>query len=322
MEPNLIDDLLLINGCFAGVFADFSKKSLTSLVNFIVTNDCEYVFAEKTGAAGIYAAAINEPTDPPLIVDFRKSEDEQLLEYVSNSFYSRKFKITIGEPPNERDAFIDFPDRPVFFIFNSIDNFPQQILKLFTHVIVNDVCKEIDEEEVRMDEAPPPVYPLFQHAQSENGEIISRRVRPLTRTVMLLVKQHLNMPDTIDISDDEMESEWSTQIGELNFTLFINCLEEPEIYTLDIYFGRVIEEKLPESRVLINELNCNVYTGHFQYINGRIRYHHSIDVSGIAPKDPEYQGDHILPPQIIVNMFECAKHIAEVAAPLLKPCMA
>jgi hypothetical protein len=321
MNLNLIDHLRSRKGFFTAVFADSSKESLTSLVGFIVSNDCEYVFADKTGAAGIYAAATNEPTDSPLIVDFRKSEDDDLLEHVSNSFYNRKFKITIGEHPEERDFFIKIPDRTVFFILNSIDECPQRILKLFTHMIVNDQLEEIKEEAIEMDDTPPPVYPLFQHAQAENGAIISRRVGPLTRTLMLLVKRHLDMPDTVDISDDEMVSEWSSGIGESNFPIFINCLEGPELYTLDVYFGKVIEEKILESLVLINDLNCNIDIGHFQFINNGIRYHNSVDVGDIAPKDPDYQGDHILPPRIIVNMFECAKHIVEVAAPLLEPCI-
>lgn len=315
--------LTLINQkcSFVCLFSENSKKTFSELNNTIADLDAEYVLAHRVNIADIYAIALEPPEVAPMILDFRKTEGDELLNYVLDSFYNRKFPVQIGEGSNIREITIDLPERPVFVILKDIGDISSDKLEKFSHFIDNDVLVKNEIKVETMEQSPPAVYPMKQQAQLENGEIISRRIRPLTLTMMLLVKNHLNMPDTIDISEDEMVSEWSVTIGDSNFPLFINCMEHPEIFTIDVYFGNVPEDKLIDALILINHLNCEIDAGHFQYTADGIRYHHSVNVSEIAPKDPQYQGPHILPPQIVVNMFESAKYIVEVVAPHLKPCL-
>lgn len=163
------------------------------------------------------------------------------------------------------------------------------------------------------------VIPLTQVSTLPNGEVVSRTVRPLTYALMWFVKNTLGMEDTIDIADDEMFSEWSVTIGDNEFPLYVNCFEMAGLYTLDIYFGEVSEDDFVTAIVTINELNCQIDAGNFQYINGGVRYHNSVIVKGIASEDPEYEGPHLISPKILENMFSCAKDLVANAVPHLQP---
>ena len=55
----------------------------------------------------------------------------------------------------------------------------------------------------------PPVIPLTQMEIKEDGTSIVKRVRPLTYALITFVKNIMNEPDTINISDDEMQGEWN-----------------------------------------------------------------------------------------------------------------
>jgi hypothetical protein len=321
MDRDSIVKLIEDECIFVCLFSENSKNSFSEINKFIVDFDAEYISAHRVNVADIYGIALEPPATAPMILDFRKIVGDELLNYVLDSFYNRKFPVQIGEDSNLREITIDLSRRPVFIILKDIRDISSNQLRNFSHVINNDILvkNEIKVETVKS--SPPAVYPMTQDTQLENGEFISRRIRPLTLTLLILVTRHLRMPDTIDISDDEMLSEWNVTIGEACFPLYINCIEGQEIYTIDVYFGAVPEDKLIESLILINQLNCQIDAGHFQYTGGGIRYHHSVDVSDIAPKDPEYQGPHILPPKILINMFESAKYIVEAVAPYLKPCL-
>lgn len=321
MDRNSIVKLIDGDRIFVCLFSENSKSVLSEINRFIVDFDAEYVSAHRVNVSDIYAIALEPPATTPMILDFRKIVGDELLNYVLDSFYNRKFPVQIGEGSNLREITIDLSGRPVFIILKDIVDISSDQLQKFSHVINNDILVKNEMKVETVESSPPAVYPMTQDAQLENGEFISRRIRPLTLTLLILVTRHLSMPDTIDISDDEMVSEWNVTIGEESFPLYINCMEGQEIYTIDVYFGAVPENKLIESIILINQLNCQIDAGHFQYNGGGIRYHHSVDVSDIAPKDPEYQGPHILPPKVLINMFESAKYIVEAVADHLKPCL-
>ena len=312
---NLIND----SSIFVCLFSESSKKAFSEINNLVIDLNAEYIPTHRLNVSDIYAAALEQPNTAPMILDFRKTKDIEMLNNVLNSFNIRKFPINIGDGANIKEITIDLPKRPVFIILKNVSDISADQLEKFSHVINDDALLKNETRVEIMEQSPPAVYPMQQTAQLDNGEIISRRVRPLTLTLMILVKRHLNMPDTIDISDDEKISEWNISIGDTGFPLFINCLEEPEIFTIDVYFGNVQDNKLIDALISINQLNCQIDAGHFQYTEDGIRYHHSVDVSDIAPKDPEYHGPHILPPKIVINMFESAKYIVETVAPHLQP---
>jgi hypothetical protein len=132
---------------------------------------------------------------------------------------------------------------------------------------------------------PPDVFPTTQIAQTENGETVVKRVRPLTYALMTFVKVVIDMEDTIDISDDESSAEWNVGISidedrELNacFTTF----EDSGLITFDIYFGQFSLSPKQNQNIehLIIETNNKFAIGHVQIVDDYIRYHASIDVRG------------------------------------------
>jgi hypothetical protein len=174
----------------------------------------------------------------------------------------------------------------------------------------------------------PDVIPMTQLAQNEDGETVVKRVRPLTFALMTFVKVILKMEDTIDISDDESSASWSFSMPrdedeELNAYDpgrashgFFTTLEDLGLITFEIYFGEGLslsQKKTREIEHFIIETNNELHTGHIQILDGTIRYHASINVSGIASDDPEYAGPHLIPRQLFSNMFEYGTNIvAEV----------
>ena len=157
----------------------------------------------------------------------------------------------------------------------------------------------------------PPVIPLTQMEMKEDGTSIVKRVRPLTYALMTFVKNILNEPDTIDITDDEMEGEWNYRFStddDAVYNLYINTYEQSEIITLDVYASTIDTELVDE--VLVNgfivEANLNLAIGQIQKISNTLRFHASIAVEGIASQEKDYSGPHLISPKLFANMFNYA----------------
>jgi hypothetical protein len=154
-------------------------------------------------------------------------------------------------------------------------------------------------------------------AVDEDGNHVSRRVRPLTYALMSFIKVTLSLPDTIDISEDEMRAEWQLEVpvdpdqeegeeGEDALSVIIRTLEGPGFIILIVNLGayELDEEQVARVNEHILSVNPRLPVGNFQIINDSvIRYHYGIDVSGIASEDPNYHGPHLVQPKLIENMY-------------------
>jgi len=157
----------------------------------------------------------------------------------------------------------------------------------------------------------PPVTPLTQMDMKEDGTSIVKRVRPLTYALMTFVKNILNEPDTINISDDEMEGEWNYKFSiddDTVYNLYINTYEEQELITLDVYVSTIDTELVDE--VLVNgfivAVNLYLKIGQIQKINNSLRFRASLAVEGIASQEKNYSGPHLISPKLFANMFDYA----------------
>jgi hypothetical protein len=159
----------------------------------------------------------------------------------------------------------------------------------------------------------PPVIPLTQMETKDDGTSIAKRVRPLTYALISFIKNILDQPDTVNISDDEMEGEWNYQFtqdedGDDVYSLFFNTYEEKENVTLDIYLPNLnidnVEEELLNAFII--QTNLQLKIGQIQRVNNTLRFHSSLALEGIASKDPEYSGPHLISPKLFSNMFNYA----------------
>jgi hypothetical protein len=157
----------------------------------------------------------------------------------------------------------------------------------------------------------PPVIPFTQVEMKDDGTSIVKRVRPLTYALMTFVKNILNEPDTINISDDEMEGEWNYRFsvdGEGSYNLYLNTYEETEIVTLDVYSSTIDTELVDEELVngFVVAANLNLAIGQIQKITNTLRFHSSLALEGIASRDKDYSGPHLISPKLFANMFNYA----------------
>lgn len=161
----------------------------------------------------------------------------------------------------------------------------------------------------------PPVIPLTQMEMKEDGTPIIKRVRPLTYSLMTFVKNILSKPDTIDISDDEMNGEWHYRFSidddgdnDAVYNLYINTYEKSELITLDVYVSTIDTELVDD--VVVNEfiVKANLYLaiGQIQKVRNTLRFHASIAVAGLASQDENYTGPHLISPKLFENMFNYA----------------
>lgn len=117
-----------------------------------------------------------------------------------------------------------------------------------------------------------------------------------------------DLPDTIDISDDETQSQWSIKDDE--YSCFFNTYEDTGFITLSIYYtlGEVNEESNERLIELILKKNfTECVTGQFQItVVGEIsilRYLTAINVQGTYSEDPDYEGDFQISPMLFENMY-------------------
>ncbi len=178
--------------------------------------------------------------------------------------------------------------------------------------VENDEDEDEDEDEENEESTPPPpVIPMTQFDQNEDGSLIAKKVKPLTYALMTWVKKYKKMEDTIDIADDEDSAEWETKYTREDgpdFEVYFNTYEKPGIISLFIYCPEteIEENQISDARRLVLERNIKLGTGQFQLIrdDAAFRYYIGINVSGIASKDPDYQGEHLISPKLIDNMFD------------------
>ena len=159
----------------------------------------------------------------------------------------------------------------------------------------------------------PEVIPFMQTEMTEDGVAVTKTVKPLTYSLMSWVKRTMNLPDTIDISEDENSAEWVIDVPSLDesfeFKAIFETYEESGLIRFFIYY---FDEPIPEELIdrvnqFILEKNLYCPTGQLQILDtGEVRflrYVSGVSVAGIASEDPNYSGDFQIKPKLYDNMF-------------------
>jgi hypothetical protein len=159
-----------------------------------------------------------------------------------------------------------------------------------------------------------PVIPLTQTEVREDGTVVSKRVKPLAYSLINWVKRYKNLPDTIDIADDEDSAQFEILVnsydGKFAYPCYFNTDEENGFIMFYMYYYDDLISKLKEEKVikLVLDQNLLCITGQIQIIEGEsgksIRYYSGICVKGIASDDPNYTGEFQISPLIYQNMFD------------------
>ena len=91
-----------------------------------------------------------------------------------------------------------------------------------------------------IDNKVPPVIPLTQTEVREDGTVISKRVKPLTYSLMNWIKRYKNLPDTIDIADDEDSAQFEISVpsfdGDFSYSCYFNTDEENGFIMFYMYY--------------------------------------------------------------------------------------
>ena len=165
-----------------------------------------------------------------------------------------------------------------------------------------------------IDKKPPPVIPLTQTEVREDGTVISKRVKPLTYSLMNWIKRYKNLPDTIDIADDEDSAQFEISVpssdGEFSYSCYFNTDEENGFIMFYMYYfdDLISKQKEEEVKNLVLDRNLQCITGQIQILEGKsgksIRYYSGICVKGIASEDPNYSGEFQISPLLYQNIFD------------------
>ncbi len=160
----------------------------------------------------------------------------------------------------------------------------------------------------------PPVIPLIQSETRDDGTVLTKRVKPLTYSLINWVKRYLNLPDTVDISDDEDSAQFQITISspdeEYSYSCYFNTDELNGYIMFYMYYFDDLIPKNKEKQIkdLIFERNSECLTGQVQIVTGdaqkSIRYYSGICVKGIASEDPNYSGEFQISPMLYQNMFD------------------
>ena len=180
--------------------------------------------------------------------------------------------------------------------------------------VENMATKKITPNKIIKEEIPP-VIPLMQTEVKDDGTVVTKRVKPLTYSLISWVKVTLDLEDTVDISDDENFAEFEisnpSSNEEYEFRCYFNVDEVKGLILLYIYcFDCLIHEgKEIEMNHLSLRKNLDSLTGQFQLVsnksNGKyLRYFSGISVEGIASEDPDYSGEFQISPKLYDNMFK------------------
>jgi len=177
-------------------------------------------------------------------------------------------------------------------------------------------------------EKVPPVIPLIQTEVGENGTAVTKRVKPLTYSLMSWVKHYMNLPDTIDIADDEDSAQFEISVPspdeDFSYSCYFNTDEENGFIMFYMYYfdDLIPEEREEEVKNLVLDSNLNCMTGQLQIMESQagksIRYCSGICVKGIASEDPDYSGEFQISPMLYQNMFEGGIHFMNIFVGELK----
>jgi hypothetical protein len=123
----------------------------------------------------------------------------------------------------------------------------------------------------------------------------------------------MNLPDTIDISENENSAEWVIDVPSLDqtfeFKAIFETYEETGLIRFFIYYfeASISDDIIDSVNEFILQKNFYCPTGQLQILdNGQVRflrYVSGISVSGIASEDPNYSGDFQINPKLFDNMF-------------------
>jgi len=160
----------------------------------------------------------------------------------------------------------------------------------------------------------PPVIPLTQSEELEDGTIVNKKVKPLTYSLMSWVKRYMNLPDTINIAEDENSAQFEISIPspdeDFSYSCFFETDEENGLIKFYIYY---FEDQIPKNKEnkvknLILDQNLQCLTGQFQIVDSEsgkfIRYYTGISVKDIASEDPNYSGEFQISPRLFKNIFD------------------
>ena len=174
----------------------------------------------------------------------------------------------------------------------------------------------LNEQSDEEDEVPD-VIPMYQSSVNDKGETLTIKVRPITYALMTFVKDMLGEEDTIDITEDGKYSRWhyTTQSddGSLNCSGLIKINEESETISIILKWendGLITGRDPNEVNNFLISVTDYLDCGHvFVDRHGGLCYRHAIDVEGLASKDPDYEGPHLISPRLILNMFSYANTV-------------
>ena len=158
-----------------------------------------------------------------------------------------------------------------------------------------------------------PVIPLIQTEVLEDGTVISKRVKPLTYSLMSWVKRHMNVPDTINIEDNEDFAQFQLTMPspdeDFEYDCYFNTDEKNGLIMFYMYYldDEIPGDKEQQIKYLILNSNMQCLTGQVQMVSNTtsklIRYYSGLCVEGIASEDPEYAGEFQISPLLYQNMF-------------------
>lgn len=162
-------------------------------------------------------------------------------------------------------------------------------------------------------DATPEVFPCYQTSYDDNGQVLTKRFKPLAYMLLSWIKMS-GYADSIDISDDENSSQYEFSFdsldGESVYKCYFNTYEKTGLISFCIYYTDEPFEidALGESiYCLLSDVNNNLSSGQFQLVgegnSKTLRYYSAVDLEGIASTDPDYEGPYQIHPLICQQLF-------------------
>lgn len=160
----------------------------------------------------------------------------------------------------------------------------------------------------------PEVTPMTQAEILEDGTVVHKLFKPLSFSLMSWVKTHMKLNDTIDISDDELEAQFSlSAMSEdgYEYQCYFNTDESLGLISFYIYDVNleISSNNLDEIKNFIIESNDKPSPGRIQLKPKEdgtfyIRYYAAVSLRNIASEDPKYVGNYQIHPNIFANLYE------------------
>ncbi len=158
--------------------------------------------------------------------------------------------------------------------------------------------------------ALPQVYPMSQAEVLEDGTTAYKRFKPLAYALLCWIKDK-GLNDQINLSDDGNSAAYSFTMDSHDPSLKYQCyfeLDEPAIIRYYIYdFDDHFETNDTDIYQFLANVNLRLLVGQFQLVTSEdktvLRYYSSIDVTGIASEDPDYEGPFQIHPLLFERLF-------------------